>query len=131
MVLCKLSVPGRPTSLDIIRVRAYYDFSRCGLVLIVYFFSCLSFHFFLLPLWETVRYKLKYCLKRPRNTKQPTNKPTNQLKTNKRFRFECNVYTALPSASVSNLRSSLPQICHILLHTFILLTALKQMNITS
>ena len=26
-------------------------------------------------LWETVRYRLKYCLKGPLNPKQPTNKP--------------------------------------------------------
>ena len=29
-------------------------------------------------LWETVRYRLKYCLKGPLNRKQPTNQPTNQ-----------------------------------------------------
>ena len=27
---------------------------------------------FFLPLWETARYRLKYCLKRPLNPKQPT-----------------------------------------------------------
>ena len=27
-------------------------------------------------LWETARYRLKYCLKRPLNPKQPTNQPT-------------------------------------------------------
>ena len=37
-----------------------------------HFFSCLSF--FLSPsLWETARYRLKYCLKGPLNPKQPTN----------------------------------------------------------
>ena len=30
-------------------------------------------------LWETARYRLKYCLKGPLNPKQPTNQPTNQL----------------------------------------------------
>ena len=30
-VLGKLSVPGRPTSLDYSRARAYYACSRCGL----------------------------------------------------------------------------------------------------
>ena len=36
---------------------------------------CLSsiFSLFLLPLWETARYRLKYCLKGPLNPKQPTN----------------------------------------------------------
>ena len=28
-----------------------------------------------LPLWETARYRLKYCLKGPLNPKQPTNQP--------------------------------------------------------
>ena len=27
-------------------------------------------------LWETARYRLKYCLKGPLNPKQPTNQPT-------------------------------------------------------
>ena len=35
---------------------------------------------FLSPsLWETARYRLKYCLKGPLNPKQPTNQPTNQI----------------------------------------------------
>ena len=29
-------------------------------------------------LWETARYRLKYCLKGPLNPKQPINQPTNQ-----------------------------------------------------
>ena len=38
-----------------------------------HFFSHLSF---LSPsLWETARYRLKYCLKGPLNPKQPTNQP--------------------------------------------------------
>ena len=38
----------------------------------------LIYHFsFLSPsLWETVRYRLKYCLKGPLSPKQPTNQPT-------------------------------------------------------
>ena len=38
----------------------------------------LVYHFsFLSPsLWETARYRLKYCLKGPLNRKQPTNQPT-------------------------------------------------------
>ena len=41
---------------------------------LVYPFSSLS------PfLWETARYRLKYCLKGPLNPKQPTNQPTNQF----------------------------------------------------
>ena len=33
------------------------------------------FFFFFLPLWETARFRLKYCLKGPLNPKQPTNQP--------------------------------------------------------
>ena len=41
----------------------------------------LIYHFsFLSPsLWETARYRLKYCLKGPLSPKQPTNQPTAQL----------------------------------------------------
>ena len=31
------------------------------------------FSVFFLPLWETARYRLKYCLKGPLNSNQPTN----------------------------------------------------------
>ena len=46
-MLSKLSVPGRPTSLDDSRARAYYACSRCGWGLFGHFFSHLSFLFFL------------------------------------------------------------------------------------
>ena len=38
---------------------------------LIYPFSSLS-----PSLWETARYRLKYCLKGPLNPKQPTNQPT-------------------------------------------------------
>ena len=38
---------------------------------LIYHFSFLS-----LSLWETARYRLKYCLKGPLNPKQPTNQPS-------------------------------------------------------
>ena len=72
MVLGKLPVPGRPTYLEQIRARACCACSGCG-------WSCLDifslvFHFsFLSPsLWETARYRLKYCFKGPLKPKQPT-----------------------------------------------------------
>ena len=43
MVLCKLPVPGRPSSMDYGRARAYCACSRCGRGLIGHFFSRLSF----------------------------------------------------------------------------------------
>ena len=44
-VLGKLSVPGRPTSLDDGRARAYFACSRCGWGFVRTFFSHLSFLF--------------------------------------------------------------------------------------
>ena len=71
-VLGKLSVPGRPTSLDDSRARAYCSCSRCGWGLFGHFFPHLSILFSSPSLWETARYRLKYCLKGPLNPKQPT-----------------------------------------------------------
>ena len=73
MVLGKLLVPGRPTigisvgqGPTALAVRAG---GGCLVIFtLLYLFSSLS-----LFLWETARYTLKYCLKRPLNPKQPTN----------------------------------------------------------
>ena len=113
MVLGKLPVPGRPTSLDKSRARAYCSYCLKGsggaMVLgklpvpgpptiwitvgqvptaltvgsaltVVAGGGCLDIFTLLYPfsplspsLWETARYRLKYCLKRPLNPKQPTN----------------------------------------------------------
>ena len=55
------------------RARAYCACSRCGwgcldIFTLIYPFSPLS-----PSLWETARYRLKYCLKGPLNPNQPTN----------------------------------------------------------
>ena len=71
-MLGKLSVPGRPTSLDDGRARAYCACSRCGWGFVWTFFS-IFFSFLSPSLWETARHRLKYCLKGPLNPKQPTN----------------------------------------------------------
>ena len=71
-VLGELPVPGRPTHLDYSRARDHCACSRCGWGLFGHFFSRLSSLFFL-PLWETARYRLKYCLEGPLSPKQPTN----------------------------------------------------------
>ena len=73
MVLGKLPVPGRPTNLDKSGARAYCACSRCGwgcldIFSLIYLFSFLS-----PSLWETARYRLKYCLEGPLSPKQPTN----------------------------------------------------------
>ena len=74
MVLGKLSVPGRPTNLDYSSARAYCACSRCRWGCLDIFLSS-AFSFLSSSLWETARYRLKYCLKgpsSPRTTNQPT-----------------------------------------------------------
>ena len=63
MVLGKLPGSERPANLDFSRARTYCACSRCGWGLFGHF--SLIYHFSLLSpsLWETVRYRLKYCLK--------------------------------------------------------------------
>ena len=76
MVLGKLPVPGRPT----IRITVGQGPTALAvgagggcldIFSLVYPFSPLS-----PSLWETARYRLKYCLKGPLNPKQPTNQPS-------------------------------------------------------
>ena len=76
MVLGKLPVPGRPTIW--IRVGQGPTALAVGagggcldIFTLDYPFSPLS-----PSLWETARYRLKYCLKGPLNPKQPTNQRT-------------------------------------------------------
>ena len=69
MVLGKFSVPGRPASLENSRARDFCACSRCGRGLFELFFLSLIFFLFFLPLWETARYRLKYCLKGSLNPK--------------------------------------------------------------
>ena len=78
MVLGKLTVPGRPTIL--ITVGQGHTALAVGagggcldIFTLLYPFSPLS-----PSLWETARYRLKYCLKGPLNPKQLTNQPTNK-----------------------------------------------------
>ena len=73
MVLGKLPVPGRPTiwmevgqGLTVLAVGA--GGGCLDIFTLNYPFSPLS-----PSLWETARYRLKYCLKGPLNPKQPTN----------------------------------------------------------
>ena len=73
MVLGKLPVPGRPTIWMIVgqgpTVLAVGAGGGClDIFTLIYLYSPLS-----PSLWETARYRLKYCLKGPLNPKQPTN----------------------------------------------------------
>ena len=72
-VLGKLPVPGRPTILITVgqgpTALAVGAGGGClDIFTLIYIFSSLS-----PSLWETARYRLKYCLKGPLNPKQPTN----------------------------------------------------------
>ena len=73
MVLGKLPVPGRPTILMIVGQGPIALAVGAGggcldIFTLLYLFSSLS-----PSLRETVRYRLKYCLKGPLNHNQPTN----------------------------------------------------------
>ena len=81
MVLGKLPVPGRPTVLITVGQRPIALAVGAGGVVWTFLFS--SILSLLSPsLWETARYRLKYCLKGPLSPNQPTNhfkpKSTNQ-----------------------------------------------------
>ena len=73
MVLGKLPVPGRPTILITVGQGPIALAVGAGGGCLDIF--TLSYPFFPLSpsLWETARYRLKYCLKGPLNPKQPTN----------------------------------------------------------
>ena len=67
MVLAKHPVTGRSTNLDNSRARAYCAFSSVGEgCLDIFLWSIISL--LVLLLWETVRYRLKCCFKRPLNS---------------------------------------------------------------
>ena len=77
MALGKLPVPGRPTIWMIVgqgpaALAVGAGEGGLDIFTLIYPFSPLSH-----SLWETARYRLKYCLKGPLNLKQPTNQPTN------------------------------------------------------
>ena len=73
MVLGKLPVPGHPTIW--IRVGQGPTALAVGAMGVCLDIFTLDYPFYPLSpfLWETARYRLKYCLKGPLNPKQPTN----------------------------------------------------------
>ena len=78
MVLGKLPVPGRPTIWISVgqgpTALAVGAGGGClDIFTLIYPFSSLS-----PSLWETARYRLRYCLKGPLNQKQPTNQNVNK-----------------------------------------------------
>ena len=73
MVVGKLPVPGRPTILITvgqgpIALAVGAGGGGLDIFTLIYSFSSPP------SLWETARYRLKYCLKGPLNPKQPTNR---------------------------------------------------------
>ena len=79
MVLGKLPIPKPPTTWVIVgkgppALAVGLDGGCSDNFILLYLFSPFS-----PSLWETARYRLKYCLKGPLNQKQPSNKPTNPL----------------------------------------------------
>ena len=89
MVLGKLPVQGRPTNLDVSRARACCACRRCGWGLFGHFSPIYHFYLLFPSLWETARYRLKYCLKGPLNPNQPTN--------NRLYKADCNLHLPLMS----------------------------------
>ena len=74
MVQGKLPVPGRPIWIAVgqgpTALAVGAGGGRLDIFTLIY-----PFFPFSPSLWETARYRLKYCLKRPFNQKQPTNQP--------------------------------------------------------
>ena len=82
MVLGKLPAPGRPTILITVgqgptALAVGAGAGYMDIFILIYPFSPLS-----PSLWETARYRLKYCLKEPLNPKQPTNQITRLIRVN-------------------------------------------------
>ena len=73
MVLGKLPVPGRPTIWMIVGQGPIALAVGAGGGCLDIFTLLYHFYFLSPSLWETTRYRLKYCLKGPLNPKQPTN----------------------------------------------------------
>ena len=92
MVLGKLPVPGRPTIWMTVgqgpTALAVGAGGGClDIFTLRYLFSPLS-----PSLWETARYRLKYCLKGPLNPKQPTNQPIQNAYVRKRGITKLKIY---------------------------------------
>ena len=78
MVLGKLLVPGRPTNFDYSRTRPIALAIGAGGGCLDIFSLIYNFSFLSPSLWETVRYRLKDCLKGPLHPEQPTNQPSDE-----------------------------------------------------
>ena len=80
MVLYKLPVPGRPTNwITKGQGPLHLHAVDAGGGLFGHLTLLYPFPRFSLSLWETARYRLKYCLKGPLNPKQPTSQIVQKL----------------------------------------------------
>ena len=75
MALGKLPVPGRPTIWMTVGQGPIVLAMGAGRVCLDIFTLVCPFSPPSLSLWETARYRLKYCLTGPLNLNQPTNQP--------------------------------------------------------
>ena len=75
MVLGKLPVLGRPTIWITVGQGPAALVVGAGGVVWTFLLSSVLFSLLSPSLWETARYRLKYCLKGPLSRKQPTNQP--------------------------------------------------------
>ena len=94
-VLGKLPVPGRPTILITVGQRPIALAVGAGggcldIFTLIYPFSSLS-----PSLWETARYRLKYCLKGPLNPKQPNNQITMNTPTMSEIEYYIFLYNII------------------------------------
>ena len=73
MSLGQRPVPGRSTIWMNVGQGPFVLAAGVGVSFFLHFYSPLSFSPLSASLWETARYRLKYCLRGPLNPKQPTN----------------------------------------------------------
>ena len=107
MVLGKLPVPGRPTIWITVGQGPTALVVAAGGVVWTFVLSSILFSPLSPSLWETSRYRLKYCLKGPLSPKT-TNQPTNQLWETARYRLKyCLKGPLNPKNQPTNLLSSL------------------------
>ena len=108
MVLGKLLVPGRPTILITVGQGPTALAVGAG-------GGCLDIFTLLYPflplspsLWETARYRLKYCLKGPLNQKQPTNQPLSValIIICKKFRNKVRLYFSVYSIELESINGN-------------------------
>ena len=108
MVLGKLPVPGRPTNSITVGQGPIALAEGAGGGCLDIFTLIYPFSPFSPSLWETARYRLKYCLKGPLKPKQPTNRlPEKRRKRRERIDESKNVQT-IPTRTYCKLNRYLP-----------------------